>query len=265
MIPKIIHYCWFGGSPLPELALKCIESWKKYCPDYEIKCWDETNIDINSVDYMREAYEAKAWGFVPDVARLQIIYENGGIYLDTDVEIIKPIDELLQHKAFVGTEDDRFIALGLGFGAEKENPIIKTLLDDYLNRHFKLEDGNYDKTAAPKIQTKTLLELGYVTSNKIQNYDDITIFPTEYFCPLSYYTGELNITENSYSIHHYMASWILPESRAILSVKKKLCSKGGIRKAIGNIAIFVLKAIRKVKTVGITGSIKYLFKNCFIK
>lgn len=247
MIPKIIHYCWFGGNPLPELAQKCIESWKKYCPDYEIRRWDETNFDFRSVEYMREAYEAHAWGFVPDVARLQIIYEYGGIYLDTDVELIKPLDNLLGCSAFVGTEDDKYIALGLGFGAEKGNPVIKKLYDDYSSRHFILDDGTYDKTASPQIQTKALFNLGYKISDEVKTYDKITFFPTEYFCPLSYDTGELNITENTYSVHHYMASWVTAETKAIFEIKKKYCSKGGVSKLLGNSMIFVLKVIRKIK------------------
>ena len=118
MIPKKIHYCWIGGNPLPELAIKCIESWKKYCPDYEIIEWNEKNYDFRKNQFMREAYDEKKWGFVPDYARLDIIYEHGGIYLDTDVEIIKPLDSLLKEQGFAGMEQPGIVALGLGFGAE---------------------------------------------------------------------------------------------------------------------------------------------------
>ena len=119
MIPKKIHYCWFGGNPLPELAIKCLESWKKYCPDYEIIEWNETNFNLDSCEYVREAYQAKKWAFVSDYARLKVVYDNGGIYLDTDVELIKSLDRLLKNKSFFGTETTGVVATGLGFGAEK--------------------------------------------------------------------------------------------------------------------------------------------------
>ena len=128
MIPKKIHYCWIGGNPLPELAIKCIESWKKYCPDYEIIEWNEKNYDFRKNQFMREAYDEKKWGFVPDYARLDIIYEHGGIYLDTDVEIIKPLDSLLKEQGFAGMEQPGIVALGLGFGAEPKLPLIKELM-----------------------------------------------------------------------------------------------------------------------------------------
>lgn len=222
MIPKTIHYCWFGGSPMPELSQKCIESWKKYCPDYEIKCWDETSIDLSSVDYMREAYEEKAWGFVSDVARLQILYDNGGIYLDTDVEMIKSFDELLCNAAFAGLEDDKYVALGLGVGAEKGNPVVKAMLDDYLDRHFKLPDGTFDRTPCPKIQTDLLTKLGFNSNSGIQCINGMTIYPSEYFCPKSFKTGKVNITDNTYSIHHYDGSWLTDEIKYLVTTRHKL-------------------------------------------
>ena len=131
MIPKIIHYCWFGGNEIPEHDKKCIESWKKYCPDYKIIRWDESNYDYKKNSYMREAYEAKKWGFVPDYARLDIVYEHGGIYLDTDVELVKNIDELLEHKAYMGFEvGGEFVSPGLGFGAEKNFPLFKKMMEE---------------------------------------------------------------------------------------------------------------------------------------
>lgn len=213
MIQKKIHYCWFGGNPLSPLAEKCIASWRKFCPDYEIIQWNEENYDINKNQYMKEAYVAKKWGFVPDYARLDIIYEYGGIYLDTDVEIIRPIDDLLQLKAFCGIEDEsNKVALGLGFGAEKNSPIIKFLRDDYENRTFVSADGELNLLAAPAINTKRLSEIGYCfEKNKMlkaeHEGDCLTIFPYDYFCPKDYITGELKITENTYTIHHYDGSW----------------------------------------------------------
>ena len=223
MIPKVIHYCWFGGNPLPETAQKCIASWKKYCPDYEIKEWNETNIDISSVDYMKEAYEEKAWGFVSDVARLQIIYEHGGIYMDTDVEIVKSLDVLLNNSAFFGMEDSSrnipYVASGLGFGAEKGNDLIGKILSDYQNRSFRKDNGILDKTPSPVIQTSLLKGKGFQQKNVLQIIDNAYIYPTEYFSPLSLKTGKLHMTENTYSIHHYSGSW-LTESEKNLTKKR---------------------------------------------
>ena len=231
-IPKIIHYCWFGGKPLPELAQKCIASWRKYCPDYEIKEWNEGNIDLSSVDYMREAYEEKVWGFVPDVARLQIIYNNGGIYLDTDVEIIKNFDDLLINSAFFGIEEGRgrkeyCVNLGLGFGAEKGNQMIEFLLKDYQKRHFRTSDGTLDRTPSPQIQTMALYKKGFISKDSMQKICDATIYPMEYFCPLSYKKGIITITKNTHSIHHYDASWFTEDEKKIKQVRQKIYQKCG--------------------------------------
>ena len=165
MIPKIIHYCWFGGNPLPPSAEKCIESWKKFCPDYEIRRWDESNYDITKNQYMQEAYQCKKWGFVPDYARLDIIYDHGGIYLDTDVEIIKTFDELLDCVAFGGVEQESpYVALGLGFGAEKGNDIIRQLRDKYDELHF-MEDGQMNLTP---ISAKSFLQIPNLQPRSLQ-------------------------------------------------------------------------------------------------
>ena len=207
MIPKKIHYCWFGGNPLPEKDKKCIESWKKFCPDYEIICHDESNYDISKNKFMKEAYDAKKWGFVPDFARLDIIYNEGGIYLDTDVEIIKNMDDLLDNAAFMGFEDGKHVSPGLGFAAEKKHPGIKKLLSIYDNVSFIKEDGSYNLTPSPILNTNKLIEFGLKQNDKIQKVLDITIYPTEYLCPKSFETGQLNITNNTYSIHHFNMSW----------------------------------------------------------
>ena len=169
-IPKVIHYCWFGKGEMPKLAKKCIKSWKKYCPDYEIICWNEENFDLTQNRYMKEAYEAGKWAFVSDVARLIIIYENGGIYLDTDVELIKPIDDLLQSKGFMGFDEKGIVATGLGFGAEKGNEIVGEFLKDYNNIPFVLPDGSFDLTPCPDRNTETLKRLGMDTDNTNQNF-----------------------------------------------------------------------------------------------
>ncbi|TNU75055.1 glycosyltransferase family 32 protein, partial [Lactococcus cremoris] len=141
MIPKVIHYCWFGGQPLPESALKCIESWRRFCPDYEIKQWSEKNYDVNKIQYIKEAYQEKKFAFVTDVARLDIIWNEGGIYLDTDVELIKSLDELLYNSLYLGMERAGRVNTGLGFGAEVNHPIVRANLELYTNIPFSGNDN----------------------------------------------------------------------------------------------------------------------------
>lgn len=219
-IPKVIHYCWFGKGEMPPLAEKCIKSWKKYCPDYEIICWNEENFDITQNKYMREAYEAKKWAFVSDYARLKIIYDNGGIYLDTDVELIKPIDDLLENNGFMGFDEKGIVATGLGFGAEKENKIVKEFLNDYDNISFVLENGEFDLTPCPDRNTNTLKRLGMDLSVKNQTFLDMRFFTHDYFCPMDYYTGKKTITKNTYSIHHYSASWTSSVTKRTTRIKR---------------------------------------------
>lgn len=208
LIPKVIHYCWFGNNPIPEKDKKCIESWKKYCPDYEIKEWNEKNYNLKKNTYMWEAYQAKKWGFVPDYARLDIIYEHGGIYLDTDVELVRNLDELLDNSAYFGFEEGEFINPGSGFGAEAHHPGIAKLLDIYNGKNFRLGDEKYDLTPSPVLHRDKLVECGAIMNDKRQVVEGITLYPTEYFCPFRYYTGLLKMTENTYSIHRYNMSWV---------------------------------------------------------
>lgn len=208
MIPKVIHYCWFGNGEIPEKDQKCIESWKKICPDYEIVRWDESNYDVKQNAYMFEAYRAKKWGFVPDFARLDIIYRYGGIYLDTDVELIKKPDEMLDNEAYFGFEEGQFINPGSGFGAIKGQRGIKSLMEIYEGRHFIQPNGKYDTTPSPVLHRDKLVEMGAVMNDKKQIVDGITLYPTEYFSPFCYYTGLLQTTENTVSIHRYNMSWV---------------------------------------------------------
>ena len=212
MIPKKIHYCWIGGKPLPESAKKCIKSWKKFCPDYEIVEWNEKNYDFTKNQYMKDALEAKKWGFVPDYARLDIIYQHGGIYLDTDVEIIKSFDDLLSNKGFAGFESRDHVALGLGFGAEAGNPVIKKLMGSYEELSFRNADGTLNLIASPALNTETLKRLGLTQPAQYQVLcDSFNIYPIEYFCPKSYDDGIIRKTKNTYSIHHFDSSWFTPE------------------------------------------------------
>lgn len=208
-IPKIIHYCWFGGGELPDRDKKCIESWRRYCPDYEIVEWNENNYDVTQVTYMKEAYDAKRWGFVPDFIRMDLVYRFGGIYMDTDVELIRSLDPLLEYEGFIGIEaESGCIGLGCGFGAEKGNVILKELCDYYHTLRFINEDGTLNMTPNPIIVTEFLKEQGYkITPGEISMLGSFTVFPEEYFCPQAFSSGKIQITNNTYSIHHYHASW----------------------------------------------------------
>lgn len=259
MIPKIIHYCWFGGNPIPEFNKKCIESWKKYCPDYEIIEWNEGNIDLNSNNYMKEAYASRIWGFVPDVARLQIIYEYGGVYLDTDVELLKPLDDLLNNHAFMGIENGNTntIALGLGFGAEKNDPLIKILLDDYNGRRFIKSDGTLDRTSAPMIQTAVLKKIGFNGKNIKQTIMSAVIYPSEFFCPKSVITGFLNVTKNTYSIHHYDASWYNEEQKNYKKNRLEIFNKYG--SFFGRFVWAWRRFVNKLKKHGLKYTVSLIF------
>lgn len=221
-IPKVIHYCWFGRGPLPPLAEKCIQSWKKYCPDYEIICWNEDNFDLTQNAYMQEAYAAKKWAFVSDYARLKVIYDNGGIYLDTDVELIKPLDSLLSHSGYMGFDEKGIVASGLGFGAEKGNAVVGEFLRDYEDIHFALPDGGYDLTPCPDRNTSTLQRLGMDMTKTSGTFMDMVFYPAEYFCPMDYSTGKKTITKNTVSIHHYCASWTSSVTKRTTRLKRIL-------------------------------------------
>ncbi len=219
-IPKKIHYCWFGGAPLPALAKKCIRSWKKYCPDYEIICWNEENFDFSQNRYAAEAYAAKKWAFVSDYARLKVMHEYGGIYLDTDVEILKPLDDLVAHGGYMGFEHKGAVSTGLGFAAPAGHPLIERLLADYDDISFVREDGTYDMLPCPDRNTNTIVELGMDVTNQKQTFMGIRMLPCEYLCPMDYYTGKKKITKNTYCIHHYCASWTSAVSKRTTFIKR---------------------------------------------
>ena len=219
-IPKVIHYCWFGKGKLPSLAEKCIESWKKYCPDYKIVCHNEENFDISQNRYAKEAYEAKKWAFVSDYARLKVLYDEGGIYLDTDVEIIKPIDSLIKEAGYMGFDDNGVISTGLGFACEKANELVARLLSDYDDISFIRPDGTYDLTPCPDRNSETLKKLGMDFEIKDQVFMGIHMLPEDYLCPIKYYTGKKKITKNTYSIHHFSASWTSAIAKRTLFVKR---------------------------------------------
>lgn len=244
MIPKIIHYCWFGRGPLPELAQKCIASWKKYLPDYEIKEWNEDNFDVNIIPYTAEAYKAKKYAFVSDYARFWILYQYGGIYFDTDVEVIRPIDDIISRGNFMGCETDASkdgsdaasVAPGLGMGVNPGLGIIKKMLDFYEGRHFEFIPGGIGQLTIVHITTEVLLKAGLKLQQGIQQVDDMWIYPAEYFCPINLKTGRIHVRPNTRTIHHYAGTWqdkhfsfkewikkVLPESLLlkVIAVKTK--------------------------------------------
>lgn len=219
-IPKVIYYCWFGKGKMPNLAEKCIKSWKKYCPQYKIVCINEENFDITQNKYAKEAYDAGKWAFVSDYARLKVLYDEGGIYLDTDVEIIKPLDKLIEQGGYMGFDDNGVISTGLGFACEKRNELVGNLLSDYDDISFILPDGSCDITPCPDRNTKTLISLGMDINNKNQVFMGIKMLPEDYLCPMKYYTGRKKITKNTYSIHHFCASWTSATAKRTLFLKR---------------------------------------------
>lgn len=232
MIPKIIHYCWFGEQPLSDEAVKCIESWKKFCPDYEIIQWNEKNYNIKKNEYVSSAYQSKKWAFLTDYVRLDVVYEYGGIYLDTDVELIKSLDSLLEYQAYMGMEQPGRVATGLGFGAVKGHDFILENKKAYETRDVLENNGSIKQITCVTITTDLLKKDGLCDSNIIQNIRQVTIFPVEYFCPLVMGTNKLRITSSTYSIHHYASSW-KSGNRIVKRIKYRLIPlKQFIRKHI---------------------------------
>ncbi len=234
MIPKTIHYCWFGRGKKPKLARKCIKSWKKYCPDYEIIEWNEDNFDVNCNAYVKEAYEAKKYAFVSDYARFFILYHQGGVYFDTDVELIKPIDDMVAQGAFMGCEQDGCdlsqgicktnsfgeVNPGLGIAAAPGLRLYEEILEFYQSLRFILEDGTYNEKTVVAYTTEILLSHGMKNVKEVQRVEEITIYPKEYLCPMDNNTGKLEITENTVSIHWYSKSWLDRKQRLISRIAR---------------------------------------------
>ena len=207
MIPKIIHYCWFGRNEKPKLAVKCIKSWEKHCPDYTIKEWNEDTFDIDAYPYARYCYLSKKWAFLSDFVRLVVVEKEGGLYFDTDVELLKNPDELLQYDAFYGFENDKTVASGLGFGAVPGHVTVQKMKEIYLNM-IPDEEGKYPVVSCPALNTEALLDLGLKQNGCYQVIHGAAIFPVDYLNPLNDQTGEIKKTQNTISIHWYSKSWI---------------------------------------------------------
>ncbi len=206
MIPKKIHYCWFGRNPKPKLAEKCIASWKKYCPDYEIIEWNEDNFDVDEFPYARYCLDNQKYAFLSDFVRLIVVAEQGGIYFDTDVEGVRSLDNLLQYEAFYGFENDEYVASGLGFGAEAGHITVMKMLEEYDS--LVREDGSFELKGCPRLNTEALVKLGLQQNGREQGVAGAHIFPADYFNPFEDATGLLKSTENTYTIHWYAKSWM---------------------------------------------------------
>lgn len=251
-IPKKIHYCWFGGNPLSKIAIKCIKSWKKHCPDYEIIEWNESNFDVNQNEYCKEAYAAKKWAFVTDYAWLAILHKYGGVYFDTDVELVRNIDDLLENACFMGIEKSIRVvevASGLGVGAEAGHPLIKEIIDDYDGVHFLKEDGTFDLTTCTVRNTRVLRKHGYCDEDRTQTVAGATIYASEYFSPIEMENGFMKKTENTYSIHHYGLSWTTEE--------KRKARKKGLRKLKRNRILYNLKVLPNNLLLKLLGKKRY--------
>lgn len=231
MIPKVIHYCWFGGNPIPKDVKQCIASWKKYCPDYKIVKWDESNFDVMSNAFIREAYRNKAWAFVSDYARLKIVYENGGIYLDTDVELIKGLDALLNLDLFLGRQQSGEINTGIGFGAAARNFAIEQMMAEYNDVVFDHEKAL--ELSCPNMNTKAIDKLVLLGKLDEMQY---CILPAKYMDPLASTKDAKNLLcSDTISIHHYSASWTSGGQR----------TKRRIARLIGQDKILLVKKILK--------------------
>lgn len=234
-IPKIIHYCWFGGKPLPKSAEKCISSWKKFFPDYEIKRWDESNFDVNIIPYTSQAYQAKKYAFVSDYARFWIIHKHGGLYFDTDVEVIKPFDDIIAAGAFIGCENpytpgcnasELAVAAGLGIGAPPDFGLYDEIIKFYDSINFENPDGKSNPETVVTYVTNLLISKGLVSTGEIQNIEGLSVYPSDYFCPISTKDGKLRLTTNTRSIHHYDQTWQSPTRKY---GRKLILAFGGVK------------------------------------
>ena len=247
MIPKIIHYCWFGKGEKPELALKCIASWHKHLCGYEFIEWSEDNFDIACNKYVEEAYNSKKYAFVTDYVRLYALYNMGGIYMDTDVEVLKSYDSFLHHNAFSGFESDGNVPTGM-MAAEKGSIWVEELLKYYDNKNFINLDGSYNMTTNTTVITNYMVEKGLVLNNSFQDFKGlVTMYPSDYFCPKDHRIGVVKLTQNSTCIHHFAGSWLDHKSISykLHILKVKLIGLFGVKFINSIITIFRLKKIKQ--------------------
>lgn len=262
MIPKVIHYCWFGGNPIPEKDLICMESWRQHCPEYEIIRWDETNYDVRKHPYMQGAYDAGKWAFVSDYARHDIICEHGGIYLDTDVELLRPLDDLLDQGAFMAFESPENVASGLVLAGEAGHEGLRAMFDEmFAGRSYLKEDGTADLTAIPVLNTAFLCKHGLRKDNSLQTIAGIRVYPTEYFCPKSLNTDKIILTENTYSIHHFNASWLSKRSQNWHRLNASMKAAGGWKEKLAYYGLW--RFMGRIYYDGPAEAIRYVWQHLF--
>lgn len=250
-IPKVIHYCWFGGKPKPKLAEKCIKSWKKYCSDYEILEWNEENFDLTHVPaYVRQAMDAGRWAFVTDYVRLRALTEQGGVYMDTDVELVKSLDPYLKHQAFAGFESPKSIQTGL-LACEKDFPLFREFLRHYDTARFLLPDGTLDTTTNVRVLTDLCLGKGLVCNDQLQTVAGLTIYPREIFCPVDFDTKLLHKTRKTVAIHWFSGSWQTEEVRQYLEAEAKRLAyeRASARRVAIGTRLLGRKGYEKVKSI----------------
>ncbi|MDO5400304.1 MAG: glycosyltransferase [Eubacteriales bacterium] len=250
-IPKIIHYCWFGGKPKPPLAEKCIASWKKHCPDYELVEWNEGNFDISTApDYVRQAHGVGRWAFVTDYVRLKALTEQGGIYMDTDVEVIRPLDGYLHHRAFAGFESRQGIQTGL-LACEPGFPLFRDFMKFYDTAVFLRPDGSHDTTTNVQILTKLCRQRGLQMNDRFQELEGLAVYPKEVFCPVDFDTKKLKKTGKTHTIHWFSGSWHTEEELAAETAEKRRQRQdrqSRLRYGLGK-ALFGEKGYAKIKEI----------------
>ena len=229
MIPRTIHYCWFGGSELPVLEQRCVASWSEKMPGCEVIRWDESNFDFSSCKFACEAYAAGKWAFVSDYARFRILRDHGGVFLDTDVELLRPLDDLLGREAFTGfTKDSSFVNPGLVVASEVGGQVMADAVRRYESMRLAPQQGRVHPQSSPRTLTALLEEsYGLRRDGSLQELDGFTVFPAEYFDPIDPHTGAMSVTDRTYSIHHYSGTWLLPAKKYRLEMRKKLAPKVG--------------------------------------
>lgn len=264
-IPRVIHYCWFGGKPLPDDVLKCINSWKRMCPDYQICQWDESNYDVEGCIYAKEAYQHQKWAFVSDYARFDILYTHGGIYMDTDVELIRPIEDILEKGPFIGTERRMAgtVSPGLGMAMPPAHPVCGEILDEYKRARFINPDGSYNLVSVVWYSTNVLKRYGLQQSDGIQNIQGVWVYPWDYFCPIDYKTGICDITSNTRSIHHYSASWLDEEAQKALRLTFRMSKYFGpkVGYTVGRIYSLPYRIKKKISELGLMGTARFCLEN----
>lgn len=220
MIPKVIHFCWFGHGEKNQIIKKCMKSWKKKCPDFEIIEWNEDNFNVNINQFCKEAYREKKWAFVSDYARIWILYNYGGVYLDTDIELLKNIEPLLINKAFTGFEGQDFLQTGI-MGCEKNDPIMGLLLEKYETKSFYTEEGKINMTPNVVEFTDIFRQRGLILNDQFQMIDGWAIYPRTYFTPIDPH-GNRNKTKNSYTDHHFTSTWEIKEKQNLVAMRRSM-------------------------------------------